>query len=140
MSPTKEAPKISDSKLKSTILSIIKNSYSTKFEEKSAAPVSNGVAGPVGMYSIVSRILESSPKTAFLALLDLTALLSLTLSIMNLLPFPALDGGRIIFVIYEIILRKKPNPKVEANIHKIGMLLLLTLIVLITIKDIRTFF
>jgi regulator of sigma E protease len=54
----------------------------------------------------------------------------------NVLPFPALDGGRIIFVLYEMISKKKANPRLEMIINNIGMLLLLGLILLITAGDI----
>jgi regulator of sigma E protease len=55
---------------------------------------------------------------------------------MNLLPLPALDGGRNILTIYEIITRKKVNPKFEGIINTVGFILLMALMVIITIKDI----
>ena len=57
---------------------------------------------------------------------------------MNLLPFPALDGGRIVFLIVEGIRRKPINPKVEGYIHAAGMVLLLLLMLVVTCKDIFT--
>jgi regulator of sigma E protease len=55
---------------------------------------------------------------------------------MNVLPIPALDGGRIVFLVYEAVLRRKVSPKFEAVVNSAGMALLLGLMVLITINDI----
>jgi regulator of sigma E protease len=62
--------------------------------------------------------------------------MSASLAFMNILPFPALDGGRLVFVVYEGITKRKVKPSIELNIHKIGFMLLLGLLVLITIKDV----
>ena len=109
-------------------------------EEGTAEPIASSVSGPVGIFAVVDGILDYSPREAILGLLDLTALLSLSLAFMNLLPFPALDGGRLIFVIYEWITKKRVSAKFEAALHKYGMLFLLLLIVLVTFKDIRFLF
>jgi regulator of sigma E protease len=61
---------------------------------------------------------------------------SVNLAIVNILPFPALDGGRIIFVAYELLTRKKANQKFEALVNNIGMMVLLSLIVVITAGDV----
>jgi regulator of sigma E protease len=61
--------------------------------------------------------------------------MSASLAFMNILPFPALDGGRLVFVMYEGITKRKVKPSIELNIHKIGFMLL-GLLVLITIKDV----
>ncbi|MFH1375845.1 MAG: M50 family metallopeptidase [Patescibacteria group bacterium] len=74
--------------------------------------------------------------SSLLALLNFAALLSITLAIFNILPIPALDGGRLLFLIYEGVLRRRPNPKIEARIHAAGYVLLLGLIVLISWQDI----
>ena len=63
--------------------------------------------GPVGIYSNVDSIV----KQGFITLMGYTALLSVNLGIMNLLPIPALDGGRLLFVIYEMIFRRPINKK-----------------------------
>ena len=93
------------------------------------------ISGPVGMIKIVGQI----SKGGVMVLIWLTALLSVNIGIFNLLPFPALDGGRIIFVILEI-LGVKVNKKLEEKFHAIGMLLLIFLIILITFNDLRKFF
>jgi len=120
-----------------TLKELVKNS----FETKSIAPVSASVSGPVGIYSVVGGILDYDSKMALLGIVDLAALLSLSLALLNALPFPALDGGRLLFVVIEVIRGgRKVSPKVEATVHKWGMIFLLALIVLVTFKDFRTFF
>jgi regulator of sigma E protease len=64
--------------------------------------------------------------------------LSAYLGAFNLLPFPALDGGRLIFLMAEAISRRKPDAKVEAHIHAIGLLILLTIIAFVSYKDVIT--
>lgn len=99
-------------------------------------PVSEGVSGPVGIYNVVGGILKYSGNKVFLDLLNFVALMSVSLAFVNILPFPALDGGRALFVLIEFVFRKKINPYIEAQIHRFGMLVLLGLIVVITFKDI----
>lgn len=109
-------------------------------QERTIEPVSTGISGPVGVFAIVGEILKHGGKDMVMSLLDLVALLSLSLGVMNLLPIPALDGGRLMFVIYEMVTGHRPNPAKEALVHKIGMIVLLGLMVLVTFKDIRNFF
>jgi regulator of sigma E protease len=111
---------------------IISLSVSTR----NIAPVSQSVSGPVGIYNIVGGILHYSGDKIFLSIIDFIALMSVSLAFINILPFPALDGGRIVFVIVEAIRGKRLNPALESKIHAVGMACLLTLIVLITLKDI----
>ena len=73
-------------------------------------------------------------------LLQFTALLSLNLAILNFLPFPALDGGHVLFLIIEKIRRKPNNRKIEATIHTIGFALLMFLVLLVTFRDLKNFF
>jgi len=108
-------------------------------ETKSVKPVSSGVAGPIGIYTVVDSIISYGGVDAFLGLIDLMALLSLSLALINILPLPALDGGRLVFVIYEAVFKKPVSYKVEAVVHKWGMLFFFGLLFLITIKDIRQF-
>jgi len=91
------------------------------------------VAGPVGMFQATSSIKQNQ---GILAVIHFFGIVSVNLAIVNVLPFPALDGGRIIFVIYEMIFRKKANQKFEALVNNIGMAILLTLIVTITVGDV----
>jgi regulator of sigma E protease len=95
--------------------------------------VPKDVSGPIGMYEATSAI---NKNQGLLAVIHFFGIVSVNLAIVNILPFPALDGGRIIFVLYEMITRKKANQKVEAVVNNLGMLILLALIVLITVGDI----
>lgn len=103
------------------------------------------VAGPV---KIMKMIKDQSSKGIF-DLLYLTAILSVNIGLINLLPLPVLDGGRIVFLILEFFfsiinaitgLKLAITPRVEENIHFIGMLCLLTLLIFVTYKDIASFF
>ncbi len=94
--------------------------------------VPQDLAGPVGIAQITGQFV----RMGFNATLSLLALLSLNLAILNVLPIPALDGGRLFFIVIEGITRKKVSPKIEGYIHAAGMALLLLLIVLITFHDI----
>ena len=120
--------------------SMLKNMISTAVETGDSSQVAQGVSGPVGIFAVFQAVLTDGGSRTFLALLDLTALLSISLAVMNLLPFPALDGGRLVFVIYEWV-RGKPFPqKYESMVHQVGFIFLIGLIVLITFKDIRGLF
>lgn len=93
------------------------------------------VGGPVAIYAF-SRIYAEG----FKPFVDFMALLSLNLVVINLLPIPALDGGRLLFIGIEALRRKKLSPRTEAAINSVGLALLLVLIALLSIRDIRTFF
>ena len=113
-------------------------SYS--FKTRDASVVSSGVSGPVGIFSIIQSVLKSGSISVVWTLIDLTAVLSLSLAFMNLLPIPALDGGRAVFVLVESITKKPVNPVIEGQIHKFGMVFLLLLLALITLKDVINLF
>lgn len=102
------------------------------------------ISGPVGIVSIVGGIIEESESEgagfAFLNLANFALLLSANLGVMNLLPFPALDGGRLVFLAIEAI-RRKPVPKdKEAIVHFVGLALLMILMVVVLYNDIRKLF
>ncbi len=90
----------------------------------------DSLSGPVGIYSVVG-----TAKSSLEMLLYLTAYLSINIGFMNLIPFPAFDGGRVLFLIIEKIKGSKINPKVEGTINTIGFLLLMGLMIIVTIKD-----
>ncbi|MGV3243812.1 RIP metalloprotease RseP [Staphylococcus sp. 11261D007BR] len=92
--------------------------------------------GPVGIYKNVDTVV----KTGIINLIRWTAMLSVNLGIMNLLPIPALDGGRILFVIYEAIFRKPANKKAETAIIAAGAIFVLIIMVLVTWNDIQRYF
>lgn len=98
----------------------------------SSGKVSEAVAGPVGIYYAASGV----SKLGLIYVLQLIAYLSVNLGIINILPVPALDGGRIIFNIIEGIRRKPLDPRIENTIHSIGFILLMILIILIFYRDI----
>jgi len=94
------------------------------------------LAGPVGIYEITSRALSQGMLSFF----SWTALLSVNLGVINLLPIPALDGGRLVFLGYEAVTNKKPNPKVENTLHYVMYLLLMGLFIFVTYNDILRLF
>ncbi|GAC1309321.1 MAG: RIP metalloprotease RseP [Ktedonobacteraceae bacterium] len=96
------------------------------------------VAGPVGIVRITGEVAQSVPSEGWWPLLSLTAVLSLNLAIINILPFPALDGGRVVLVLVEVLRGgKRLKPEVEGIINFAGMLMLLTLMVVITFFDVK---
>jgi regulator of sigma E protease len=72
-------------------------------------------------------------------LLQFAALLSINLAVVNFLPIPALDGGRVLFILIETVRRKRMRPEWEASIHRVGFVLLLTLVVLVTFHDVARY-
>jgi regulator of sigma E protease len=95
---------------------------------------SPGVAGPVGIAQATGEVVEES---GYRPLLDFAALLSINLGIVNILPIPMLDGGRIIFVLLEIARRgKRIAPQKEAIVHLVGFALIITFAVVVTYFDI----
>ena len=96
----------------------------------------NSLSGPVGIYSIV----EQSFALGLSQLLYLTAYISINLGFMNLLPFPAFDGGHIVFVLIEKLRSKPVDKNIEGWFHAVGFMLLMILMIYITIKDIIRLF
>jgi len=89
------------------------------------------VSGPIGIYQATGQV----AKTGFLSILQFIGILSVNLAIVNILPFPALDGGRLVFIVYEAITKRKPKPSFEQFVNTAGMALLLSLILLVTFND-----
>lgn len=79
-------------------------------------------------------------KTVVLSLLNFAIMLSANLGVMNLLPLPALDGGRLVFIIIEMIRRKKVPPEKEGMVHFAGLVLLMALMVIVMANDIKNIF
>jgi len=98
------------------------------FEQK----VSVDFSGPVGIAVISSQV----ARLGFVYLLQFTALLSLNLAIINFLPLPALDGGRMVFLLIEKIRGKPINSRTESMIHNIGFYMLIFLVLVVTYRDI----
>ena len=102
------------------------------FSSLFSGQVPQGIAGPVGIYAITTEV----ASTGILSLINFVGILSVNLAVLNILPFPALDGGRLLFIALEGVIGKKVLPKIEGYIHMVGMIILLLLIVAITAGDI----
>ena len=122
--------------IKSTFLSL-------KYLVSGRASV-NDMSGPVGIVNMIGDTYEQSIVygigTAALSLTSFAILLSANLGVMNLLPIPALDGGRLLFIIVEIIRRKKIDPEKEGMVNFAGLVILLAFMVFVMANDIRNIF
>lgn len=94
--------------------------------------VPQGVAGPIGMAQLTGEFVRVGPA----AVLSLMYMLSLSLAVLNILPIPALDGGRFFFILVEAVTRRKVHPRFEAYAHMVGIVLLLSFLALVSYKDI----
>ncbi len=94
------------------------------------------LSGPVGIYSVV----DSQAKDGIASIMYLMAFLSVNVGVINLIPLPAFDGGRVLFLIIEKIKGSPVSPNVENTIHNIGFILLLALMILVTCNDIFKLF
>ncbi len=94
--------------------------------------VPEGITGIVG----IAVLTYSSVQEGFMTYLRLVALLSLSLAILNILPLPALDGGRLLFVLVEMVIRRPLNQRFELMTNAIGFFLLIALIIIITFNDV----
>lgn len=90
------------------------------------------VAGPIG----IAQVTGQAVKFGWQAVLEFASILSLNLAVLNILPIPALDGGRLAFVFLEKILGRRAHPAFEKSTHQIGMIILLGLVLLVSINDI----
>ena len=97
------------------------------------------MSGPVGIVREV-KMAVSSGENSFMYVLNLIALLTINLGVFNLLPIPALDGGRLFFMLIEMIRRKPIPPEKEGMVHAIGMMLLFGLIIFVSFNDIMRLF
>lgn len=99
------------------------------------------MSGPVGIVGVVDETYQASSQygvlTVIASMLNIAILLSANLGVMNLLPIPALDGGRLVFLFVEAIRRKKIPPEKEGYVHLIGFALLMALMVVVMFNDIR---
>jgi regulator of sigma E protease len=92
--------------------------------------------GPVGITEMIADEID----VGLLSVVQLLMLLNVYLGLFNLLPLPALDGGRLVFLGYEMATRRRPNPRIEATVHMVGIMCLLLLMVLVTYQDITKLF
>ncbi len=100
---------------------------------RTGGPAAPEVTGPIGIIQITGQVAELGLPT----ILKLVGVLSVNLGVLNIVPFPGLDGGRLLFVLIAGIFKKQFSPQVEAAIHAVGFLLLLGLLVVVSISDIR---
>ncbi len=92
----------------------------------------SAMSGPVGVTATIGAV----AKQSILDLIPIMALITINLGLFNLLPLPALDGGRLVFILFEMIFRKPVPQKYESIVHAVGIILLLALMVVISFKDI----
>ena len=101
----------------------------------------NDLSGPVGIIDVIGDSYEEAKSEGtvmvWMQMLYWAILLSANLGVMNLLPIPALDGGRLVFLIIEAIRKKRINPNVEGMVHFAGFVLLMLLMVFVMFNDIR---
>ncbi|MBO5409135.1 MAG: site-2 protease family protein [Clostridia bacterium] len=116
--------------------SIVKLTYQSFFGMFTGAVSVDQMSGPVGIVTEIGNAVQQG----FLDVLFLALLISLNLGVVNLLPLPALDGGRIVFVLWEMITRKKLKPEHEGIVHFIGFILLIVFMLYITKNDIAKLF
>ncbi len=95
--------------------------------------VRDNLGGPVAIANVTKQATDAG---GFVGFWNITAFLSITLAIMNILPIPVLDGGHLMFLIYEGITRREPSPKVRMALQQIGFLLIIALFIFVTFNDI----
>lgn len=117
-------------------LSTIKMVWDSLFDLITGRYGMNAISGPVG---ITNQMIESA-KAGSTNFLYLISVITINLGVMNLLPIPALDGGRLVFLIVEMITRKKPSPKLESMIHFVGLVVLLAFMAFVAFNDIIKLF
>lgn len=129
--PIYQAPVVGVSEAFKVSVLIVTGIGSVLYQLATTGVVPKDVAGPVGIAQLTGQFVEIGP----FAVLSFVALLSINLAILNVIPFPALDGGRLFFILIEAVTRRRVHPRFEALAHAIGMVILLALIALITIHD-----
>jgi regulator of sigma E protease len=117
-------------------LRVIGTLAASAFKTHNVAPLSDNVSGPVGIASAIGFIIDLGGREAVVTMLNFVGLLSLSLAFMNILPIPALDGGRLAFLLVEALFGKKLAAKNENLVNQIGMMALLGLIILISFNDV----
>lgn len=131
-----------------TFLNVLKNSFTQSastarmvwlslFDIVTGRYGMSELAGPVGTMDIIADVTAEAASSGSLEnLLTIMAFITINIGIANLLPLPALDGGRLLFLIIEAVRRKPMNPKYEGYVHAAGLALLMLLMVVVTFNDI----
>ncbi|MEZ4611555.1 MAG: site-2 protease family protein [Caldilineaceae bacterium] len=100
------------------------------------SPADAQLSGPVGIAQMVGGAIDATRDTGlWFPILRLSAVLSAALAITNLLPLPALDGGRLLFILIETLRGRRINPEREGLVHMVGFVLLLGLLAIVTVQD-----
>ena len=120
---------------KNSFVSILKDTVGGLFTLFSGKANLKEISGPVGILKVVGEV----SKFGWTSIASLAVILSINIGVLNLLPIPALDGGRIIFVLLELF-RIRVNKKWEEKLHKFGMVVLLFFIVMISVNDVWKLF
>ena len=105
-------------------------------QRNATSPAPPAVGGPIEIFRVTGEVAEFGVP----AVLKLIGVLSVNLGVINIVPFPGLDGGRLFFVLIGALFRRRLDPKVEAAIHAVGFVLLIGLLVLVSISDVRRAF
>lgn len=121
-------------------IKVLATLISDSIAAKTAAPVVSNLSGPVGIFNITNSFLKIGGFEALFNIVQLMAMMTINLAIFNVLPFPALDGGRLLFVVIEGITGKRVKAKWERYIHQVGMAILLGLMLFVTFNDILRIF
>ncbi|MBR6337913.1 MAG: site-2 protease family protein [Ruminococcus sp.] len=107
----------------------------------------NDLSGPVGIVNTISDVIEDEAKeesidwaALWIKMLSMAAFITINVGLFNLLPLPALDGGRLMFLIYEAVTRHPVKPEHEGMVHLIGIILLMLLMLIVTFNDIKKLF
>lgn len=114
----------------------LKSFITTAAKTGNGEPLRDVVSGPVGMVSIIGDILGLPTKAMMLSLLNITALISLSLMFMNILPIPAMDGGRMVFLLIEAVTKRKLPAIWENRVNQAGLVLLLGFMAVIMFNDV----
>jgi len=114
--------------------------FGEAFEQKSVQPVAQTVSGPIGIAGLIGTFIGVTGTKGIFTLVEVIALISLILGVINVLPLPALDGGRLFFTLFEGISGKKVNQKIERLIHSAGYIVIIIFFFIITYNDIIKIF
>lgn len=142
---TESLPKLLSASLYEVKFCIVSTFDSFRMIFNKQIKVDDAVAGPVRIVTMVGENVEANGRSGgilavFYAICNWSLMLSASLGLMNLLPIPALDGGRLVFLFIELLRGKPIDPEKEGMVHMAGMMVLMTLMVLVLFNDIKNLF
>lgn len=117
------------------ISGIVKALYHLILDLITQGKLAEGFGGPLAVAAVTGDVV----KLGFINIVYFAAILSINLGVINFFPFPALDGGRALFILAQAITRKKLNEKVEAWIHNSGFIILVTILIAVTLRDVKIY-